>query len=404
MKKKFSIFLGLIATTIVIILLYHFLQIYANNINFIIIEKIIIPILAFIITLGFLYCFNKNLDNYEKGAGNILNQKAKLQEGSDFDFEGEIDKRFDEAIKLLGSAKVSARTIAIYALYNIFIDDKKKKYRRQIAKILCSYIRSETQEYAYQKNNKDWPSDEIQICIDLLFKRKKKNNELIRKALYIDYKDDIDRADLSHSYLKGIDFSYANCRGVNFSYCNCQKASFNFTQCQASDFTLAKCQGSNFVNSKFQGAIFWGTDCKGAIFMGANFQGSSISKANFQGADFFSVKFQGAYFEKNDFQGAYALEVCNYNLKGRINKDTELQDVLFVGNFTEQDIKEAKEMKDFDHSLYTKLTNILQRNKNKEFSNRLEDGKLPEGIITGVLEDSKEIQKTIKDINKKTMN
>ncbi|CAC9994701.1 hypothetical protein, partial [uncultured Gammaproteobacteria bacterium] len=58
----------------------------------------------------------------------------------------------------------SARTGAIYALYELAIEEEK--YRRQIAQILCSHIRSKTDEAEYQKTHSERPSNEIQTTIN----------------------------------------------------------------------------------------------------------------------------------------------------------------------------------------------------------------------------------------------
>jgi hypothetical protein len=46
---------------------------------------------------------------------------------------------------------------------------EEEKYRQQIAQILCSHIRSKTNEVAYQETHKESPSNEIQTTLNLLF-------------------------------------------------------------------------------------------------------------------------------------------------------------------------------------------------------------------------------------------
>jgi hypothetical protein len=47
------------------------------------------------------------------------------------------------------------------------------KYRQQIVQILCSHVRSKTNEEAYQETHKERPSNEIQTTLNLLFKKHK---------------------------------------------------------------------------------------------------------------------------------------------------------------------------------------------------------------------------------------
>ncbi len=62
----------------------------------------------------------------------------------------QVDERFTTAVNLLGSSETSARTGAIYSLFHLASDEKK--YRKEIAQILCSHIRSKTKEENYQEN------------------------------------------------------------------------------------------------------------------------------------------------------------------------------------------------------------------------------------------------------------
>jgi hypothetical protein len=43
---------------------------------------------------------------------------------------------------------------------------------QQIVQILCSHIRSKTNEVAYQETHEEHPSNEIQTTLNLLFKEK----------------------------------------------------------------------------------------------------------------------------------------------------------------------------------------------------------------------------------------
>jgi hypothetical protein len=77
---------------------------------------------------------------------------------------------------------------------------EEEKYRRQIAQILCSHIRSKTNEAEYKETHSKRPSNEIQTTIDLLFKE---------EGLYEQDFARVDRfpeANLSHAYLMGADF------------------------------------------------------------------------------------------------------------------------------------------------------------------------------------------------------
>ena len=158
----------------------------------------------------------------------------KQQKQIDIQIDQRVDERFNSAISLLGSSETSARTGAIYALYELAIEEEK--YRSQIAQILCSHIRSKTDEAEYKKTHSKRPSNEIQTTIHLLFKE---------KGLYAQgFKGVVKpfKANLSHAYLMGADFTDAWCQGAIFY--------------------KAQCQGAGFWDTQFQGADFWDWDAQ----------------------------------------------------------------------------------------------------------------------------------------------
>ena len=107
----------------------------------------------------------------------LFYQRLKKQEEQiDLQRKQRTDDRFTTAVNLLGSSETSARTGAIYSLYHLAIEDKK--YRKEVAQILCSHIRSKTNEPDYQKEHEKKPSNEIQTTIDLLLKDKNGNKGL----------------------------------------------------------------------------------------------------------------------------------------------------------------------------------------------------------------------------------
>jgi hypothetical protein len=92
--------------------------------------------------------------------------------------------------------ETSARTGAIYTLHELALEEGK--YRQQIVQILCSHVRSKTNEEAYQETHEERPSNEIQTTLNLLFKKHK-------HGLYAqDFakQEDFPWADLSHAYLR----------------------------------------------------------------------------------------------------------------------------------------------------------------------------------------------------------
>ncbi|VVH62359.1 hypothetical protein BSPWISOX_3051, partial [uncultured Gammaproteobacteria bacterium] len=103
----------------------------------------------------------------------FIHRRLKNQERQiDLQINQRVDGRFNSAIGLLGSSETSARTGAVYALHELALEEEK--YRQQIAQILCSHIRSKTNEQEYKKNHEERPSNEIQTTLNLLFKKKER--------------------------------------------------------------------------------------------------------------------------------------------------------------------------------------------------------------------------------------
>ena len=201
-----------------------------------------------IVIIG-LYFFYQRLEKQQKQIDIQINQR--------------VDDRFNSAINLLGSSETSARTGAIYALYELAIEEEK--YRSQITQILCSHIRSKTDEAEYKKTHSKRPSNEIQTTIDLLFKEEGLYEQDFARV------DGFPEANLSHAYLMG----------ANFIDAQCQKANFVDAQCQGADFANAQCQWANFINTECQNANFTIAQCQNANFMGAQCQGANFKDVQF---------------------------------------------------------------------------------------------------------------------------
>jgi hypothetical protein len=153
---------------------------------------------AHLIAIISVYFIHRRLKNQEKQIDLQINQR--------------VDGRFNSAIGLLGSSETSARTGAVYVLHELALEEDK--YRQQIVQILCSHVRSKTNEEAYQETHKERPSNEIQTTLNLLFKKHK-------HGLYAqDFakQEDFPWADLSHAYLVKADFGGAQCQGASFNF------------------------------------------------------------------------------------------------------------------------------------------------------------------------------------------
>ena len=371
----------------------------------------------------------------------FLHRLEKQEKQIDLQRKQRTDDRFTTAVELLGSSETSARTGAIYSLYHLAIEDKK--YRKEVAQILCSHIRSKTNEPDYQKEHEKKPSNEIQSTIDLLLKDKNGNKGLYcqdfakeenfpqanfeyahlvkadfrsaqcQKANFnrakcqgadFDYAQcqgagfylaqcqgaDFDYAQcqgaiFNHAKCQGANFIEAECQGANFSYAQCQGADFNKAQCQGANFSYAQCQGAGFYLAQCQGAGFYLAQCQGADFEEAQCQGADFNETQCQGADFSEAQCQGAHFIHAQCQGAYAGDYYT-KFKDRIGKKTELKTMQFAGELDLRAIENIEAAKNhLDAAWYQEMQEIIETNKGKKT-----DYTIPKGIITEELADNAE--------------
>ena len=171
----------------------------------------------------------------------FLHRLEKQEEQIDLQRKQRTDDRFTTAVELLGSSETSARTGAIYSLYHLAIEDKK--YRKEVAQILCSHIRSKTNEPDYQKEHEKRPSNEIQSTIDLLLKDKDGN-----KGLYCqDFAKEINfpKVNFEYAYLVKADFFKAQCQGANFNEHSVKKQIL-IRHSVKEQSLMAQCQGADF--------------------------------------------------------------------------------------------------------------------------------------------------------------
>ena len=332
----------------------------------------------------------------------LFYQRLKKQEEQiDLQRKQRTDESFTTAVELLGSSETSARTGAIYSLYHLAIEDKK--YRKEVSQILCSHIRSKTNESDYKEEHKDRPSNEIQTTIDLLLKDKNGNKGLYCQDFAkeknfpqanFEYaylvKANFNRAQCQgatfiHAQCQGADFNLAQCQGATFIHAQCQEADFSYARCQGADFFAAQCQEADFSYARCQGADFYGAQCQGADFGFAQCQGAKFIFAQFQGADFRLAQCQGTKFTLAQFQGAYA-DYYPTEFKILIGKKTKLKKMQFAGELSKEAIENIEEAKNhLGDKWYQIMQEIIEENKGKKA-----DYTIPKGIITGELADNAE--------------
>ncbi len=207
-KKHRLIYRAVVIIVVFIIVVFVVLSLldsYIDNFSFNKSEVTLVNVVSGVIAVIGLVLFFRRVKHQEKQVDIQNKQLNQQQKQVNLQIEQRVDERFTTAVNLLGSSETSARTGGIYSLFHLALDEKK--YRKEIAQILCSHIRSKTEEKDYQKTYKKKPSNEIQTTINLLFKT---------NGLYHKFNKELEPANLRHAFLAGADFSGAHCQEANF--------------------------------------------------------------------------------------------------------------------------------------------------------------------------------------------
>ena len=226
-------------------------------------SKIVIPVLAFFISLIILFRTWKQLDNQTEL---IQNQKEQLEKQAVNTSKQMAAEQFKNAIEHLGSDKPAIVLGGIHALHDLAMIDTS--YRKKILDILCSFIREETTRPKYKeliqrknrlkycRNDPNYKTEDqendaqiiedilnhkngrtvsvmvIQTIINLLFRQQEDRKIYFFQDDVKNYNEDYFRADLSTALLWDLemwdaDFRYVDFWDADLSAANCLKSDFH---------------------------------------------------------------------------------------------------------------------------------------------------------------------------------
>lgn len=253
--------------------------------------------------------------------------------------EANIDQRFALAVETLGSKGESARTGAIYSLYHLAMENEK--YRQSVMDIICAHMRSTTKNKEYIKNYLFSPSNEIQICINIMFKE---------NGIYFNFFSNLTQPDLSESILNGCNFSNTECINVNFKNSTINKASFfssnlsysefNESEIIKTDFNKSTLINAQFISSNLSGSIFSFSCAALANFTKAFLITSHLNNCSCLGANFYETNLSASYLYKSEFYDSLFVNTILsgsftdrshtiHSIESRINKKTVIDNSIF---------------------------------------------------------------------------
>lgn len=341
----------------------------------------VLLLLAFVTTAFTSYArylaLKKSQEHFEHIQKQFKHIQEQFKEAQDQKPVEEVERNFQKGIHLLGNEQESVRLGGIYILWGIIkyalealpyldikentpkIESYKKAYllRSQIINILCTHIRTRTNEknylkqyypslyavrypkafvedfggagqFNYLKPQDEKPSNEIQTVLSLLTKANIcRTLELSRNTLNFGY------AILKGASCQAAHFEGAYCRGINFQNANLQQANLQKANFMDAHFEKAVCSDAYFDNANIEHASFRDAFCDNSFFRGAfcdnaHFENASCDSAHFEkalcsgsyfsGANCSSAHFEGAncrlaHFEKANCSGAHFEDACCNN-------------------------------------------------------------------------------------------
>lgn len=240
--------------------------------------------------------------------------------------KNEQQNKFFKSIELLSSLNESTRIGGCISLYDYALLNNKRDI---IFNLFCSHIRSTTRQDSYKVNFKNKPSYEVQFILDLLFKKDKTEIYQFRNF----------RADLSESYLVGVDLESADIIGANFRKVDLSNSKLTDCDFKAGTFTNVELVDCELNRTIFDFSYFY--DCNiedidnDSIFMnycfienssfihfecseGSEFRGVFFKDVSFKDTVFFQANLIGVKFEKCTIE---SIEIDHCNITG-IDKDS----------------------------------------------------------------------------------
>ena len=286
------------------------------------------------------------------------------------------------SIEHLGSPKESVRIGAAYELYHLA---KNRECREIACDILCGYIKQKTREENYRKQQKNKPSGEIKIFLNLLCGEGESPFRKCRKCQTDLSSSFLRGADLSGAYLQGADLSGAYLQGANLSEAQLQGADLSEAQLQGANLSEAQRQGANLSEAQLQGANLQWAEMQGANLQWAEMQGTGLWKSHLQGVS------SSGELSKMSFQD---------RIRARTGEEGDFTNAVFSGGLDADQVKEiiASMPGAMDDKRKEEMKNRLNEHVDKEAGRKLPDNS---GAITGAY-NKDEAEKWITDYEKST--
>ncbi|MCT4587774.1 MAG: pentapeptide repeat-containing protein [Carboxylicivirga sp.] len=204
----------------------------------------------------------------------LVNQQQQINLQS----KSERNNRFQKAIELLGNLHESARIGGIQSLFHLGME-YPAEFKELVFNVLCSHIRTSTNNPTYKNIYSNKPSNEIITLINILFKKREKNEFSFKEF----------KADLNGSYLQGLELRNAEINNANLEHVNFNSSSFYKT-----DFINSKFNRNDFSSSKLQKCDF-----SSSILSNVNLTFTHCNKVNFNDSFIEQTRVSGSQYSSS---------------------------------------------------------------------------------------------------------
>ncbi|MER5989478.1 pentapeptide repeat-containing protein [Streptomyces viridosporus] len=223
--------------------------------------------------------FQHAQEQFELAQLQFNHAQEKDREQAEISRESQVNDRYVDAVKLLGSENITECLGGIYALERIMHDSEKD--HRTVVEVLAAFIRQQAPASDLDKGSTQSADTEH------------KPEEHVRAALAVlgrrPDREEIFRIDLSRTDLRGAELGGLNLQRATFYGADLTLAHLSESNLQGAVFSRATLSGSILIGANLEKALLIDSDLEGALLRGANLQGASMAKAHLAGADLENV-------------------------------------------------------------------------------------------------------------------
>ncbi len=230
---------------------------------------------------------------------NALDEQNKLVE------KGHVQDRFKLAIDHLGDVNnQTIRIASFYELYNLACDNEN--LRKDVFEILCAHMRKTTRNENYKHNTaKDYPTEEIQSLLNVLFKKPQKTFGCLPANLQKVYlvganldNAHLENADLSEAHLKNANLSEAHLENANLSEAHLENANLSEAHLKNATLMKANLKSAFLINTNLEYADLFKAKLNSASLISANLENARIGQADLHKAEIIDTKMPDGWKKK----------------------------------------------------------------------------------------------------------